>query len=73
MSVLRFNSNDRKSTRDKANIRNSKINIGCAPLTANRISADCVQISLEPSIPYIPLGVYHAGRFDAIILHLKYG
>ena len=54
-----FNSEDRKSTRDKANISNPKVNRGCAPLTANRISADCVQISLGPSIPYIPLGVYH--------------
>ena len=50
-------SKDRKSTRDKANI-------GCAPLTANHTSADCVQISLGPSIQYIPLGVYHAGGFN---------
>ena len=56
----------RKSTRDKANISNPKVNRGCAPLTANRTSADCVQISLGPSIPYIPLGVYHTGRFNAM-------
>ena len=31
-------------TRDKANISNPKVNRGCAPLTANRTSADCVQI-----------------------------
>ena len=66
-SVLGLNSKDRKSTRDKANISNPKVNRGCAPLTANRISADCVQISLGPSIPYIPLGVYHTGRFNAMI------
>ena len=56
---------DRKSTRDKANISNPKVNRGCAPLTANRTS-DCVQISLRPSIPYIPLGVYNTGRFNAM-------
>ena len=56
MSVLGLNSKDRKSTRDKANISNPKVNRGCAPLTSNRISAECVQISLAPSIPYIPLG-----------------
>ena len=57
---------DRKSTRDKANISNPKVNRGCAPLTANHTSADCVQISLGPSIPYIPLGVYHTGGFKAM-------
>ena len=45
MSVLGLNSKDRKSARDKANISNPKVNRGCAPLTANRTSADCVQIS----------------------------
>ena len=63
--VLGLNSKDKKSTRDKANISNPKVNRGCAPLTANRTSADCVQISLGPSIPYIPLGVYCTGRFNA--------
>ena len=67
MAVLGLNSKDRKSLGDKANICNPKVNIGCAPLTANRISADCVQISLGPSIPYIPLGVYHTGGFNAMI------
>ena len=65
--VLGLNSKDRKSTRDKANISNPKVNRGCAPLTANCTSADCVQISLGPSIPYIPLGVYRTGRFNAMI------
>ena len=37
-------------------LSNPKVNRGCAPLTANRTSADCVQISLGPSTPYIPLG-----------------
>ena len=66
MSVLGLNSKDRKSTRDKASISNPKINRACTPLTANRTSADCVQISLGPSIPYIPLGVYHTGGFKAM-------
>ena len=35
-------------------------------LTANRISSDCVQISLGPSIPNIPPGFYHTGGFDAM-------
>ena len=64
--VLELNSKDRKSTRDKANISNPKVNRGCDPLTANCISADCVQISLGPSIPYITLGVYRTGRFNAM-------
>ena len=55
---------------DKANISNPKVNRGCAPRTANRTSADCVQISLGPSIPYIPLEVYHTGRFNAMIVYL---
>ena len=66
MRVLGLNSKDRKFSRDKANISNPKVNRGCAPLTANRTSADCVQISLGPSIPYIPLGVYRTGRFNAL-------
>ena len=61
-----LNSKDRKFTGDKANISNPKVNRGCAPLTANSISADCVQILLGPSIPYIPLGVYHTGGFNAM-------
>ena len=65
LSVLGLNSKDRKSTRDKANISNPKVNRGCVPLTANRISADCVQISLRPSKPYIPMGVYHTGGINA--------
>ena len=68
----RLNSKDRKSTRDKANISNPKVNRGCASLTANHTSADCVQISLGPSIPYIPLGVYHTGRFNAMLETLRY-
>ena len=66
MSVLGLNSNDRKSTGEKANINNPKVNRCCAPLTANRISVDCVQISPGPSIPYTPPGLYHTGRFNAI-------
>ena len=46
---------------------NPRVNRGCAPLTANRTSADCVQISLGPSIPYITVGVYLTGRYNAMI------
>ena len=56
---------ERKSTKDKANISNPKVNRG-APLTTKRTLADCVQISLGPSIPHIPLGVYHTGVFNAM-------
>ena len=66
MSVLELKSKYRKSTRDKANISNPTANRGCAPLTANRISADCVQISLGPSIPCIPLGVCHTEGLNAM-------
>ena len=64
--VLGLHSKDRKSTGVKANMSNPKVNRGCTPLTANRTSADCVQISLGPSIPYIPLRVYHTGGFNAM-------
>ena len=65
MLALGLHNKDRKSTGDKANINNPKVNRGCTPFTANRTSADCVQISLEPSIQYIPLRVYHARGFNA--------
>ena len=64
MLVLGLHRKDRKSTKDKANISNPKVNKGWPPLTANRTSADCVQISLGPSIQYIPLRVYRAGGFN---------
>ena len=66
MSVLGLNSKDSKSTRDKANISNPKVNRGCVPLIANCISADCVQISFGPSIPCILLGVCDTGGFNAM-------
>ena len=68
MLVLGFYSKDRKSNKDKANISNPKVNRGCPQLTANRISADCVQISLGPSIKYIPLRVYSTGGFNAMYI-----
>ena len=71
MSVLGLNSKDRKSTRDKANISNPKVNKGCVPLTANRTPEDCVQIAFGPSIPYIPLGVYHTWEFNAMYVILS--
>ena len=39
---------------------NPKVNRGCAPLTANRTSADCVQISLDPQ--------YHIFHWGSTIL-----
>ena len=66
MLVLGLHSKDRKFTRDKANISNPKVNRGCPPLAANHTSADCVQISLGPSMQYIPLRVYHTGGFNAM-------
>ena len=56
----------RKNSGDKANIGNPEVNIGCPPLTANRISTDCDQNSPGPSIHYIPLGVYHARGFNVM-------
>ena len=67
MFVLGLYNTDRKSTKDKANISNPKVNSGCPPLTANRTSADCVQIALGPSMQYIPLRVYHTGVFNAVV------
>ena len=58
MLVLGAHNKDKKSTRDKANIANPKVNRGCPPLTTNRTSADCVENSLGPSVQYISLGVY---------------
>ena len=66
MLVLGLHSKDRKSARDKVNRSNPKVNRGCPPLTANRTSADCVQISLGPPKQYIPLRVYHTGGFNAM-------
>ena len=57
---------DMKCFADFVCVCNPKVNRGCAPLTANHVSADCVQISLGPSIPYIPLGVYHTGGFNTV-------
>ena len=66
MLELGLHSKDRMSTKDKANIRNPKINIGCPPLTANRTPADCMQISLGSPIRYMPLRVYRTGGFNAL-------
>ena len=64
--ALELHSKDRKSAKDKANKSSPKVYKGCPPLTSNRISADCVQISFGPSIQYIPLGVYHTGGINAM-------
>ena len=61
MSVLGLNNTDMKSIGDKANISNPKVNKGCAPLTANPTSADCVQISLGGG------GGYNAGGIQRYV------
>ena len=66
MLVRGAHNKDGKSTRDKANIGNPKVNKGCSPLTANHTSAVCVKNSLGPSVLCIPLGVYHSGSFNAM-------
>ena len=66
MLVLGLHSKDRKTTKNKANISNPKGNRYYPPLTANRTSADCVKVSLGPSIQYIPLRVYGTGGFNAM-------
>ena len=72
MLVLELHSKDRKSAEDKANISNPKVNRGCLPFTANRTSADCVQISFGPSIQYIPLRVYRTGGFNTMGVETKF-
>ena len=54
-------------SRDKANRGKPKVDRSCPPLTANRISADCMENTPGPSIQHIPLGVYHTGCFKAIL------
>ena len=71
MLVLGLHSKERKYTRDKANISDPKVNRDCPPLTANRTSAYCVQISLGPSIQYIPLRVYHTEEFNVMVSHVE--
>ena len=66
--VLQPGGKDRKYPRDKVNIGNPKLNRGCASLTANRTLADCMEITLGPSIQHIPLGVYRTEGFNAMIL-----
>ena len=73
MLVLGVQNNYRKSTDDKANISNPKVNRGCPPLTGNRTSADCVHISLGPSIQYILLRVYRTGGFNAKYTRCYFG
>ena len=68
MLVLGLNSKDRKSTKDKANIGNPKVNRGCPQLSANRTSADYDENSLGPPTQYIPLRFYHTGGFNAMKL-----
>ena len=56
-----------KDRKDKANIGNPKVNRGCPPLTANRISEVYVQnTTTGHSMQHIPLGVYHSRGFNAM-------
>ena len=57
--VLGLHSRDRKSSRDKANISNPKVNRGCPPLTANRTSADCANFTWTLNAIYSTEGVPH--------------
>ena len=66
MLVLDAHNKDRESFRYKANTGDPKVNRGCPPLTANHISADCVENSLGPSVQYKPLGVYHTESFNSM-------
>ena len=62
----------RKYSRDKANIDNLEVNIGCPPLTANRTSADCVEHTPGPSVQRIPLGVSNTGCFYFLYIECLY-
>ena len=66
MIVLGPHAKDRKYSSDKSNIGYPKVNKDCPPLTANRTSVDCVQISPGPSVQHIPLWVCHTGGFNAM-------
>ena len=57
---------DRKYPRGEANIGNPKVNRGCPSLTANCTLADCMEITLGPSIQHIPLAVYHTWGFNVV-------
>ena len=66
MLVLGPRGNDGEYPRNKANIGNPKVNRDCPSLAANCTLADCMEITLGPSIQYIPLGVYRTGGFNAM-------
>ena len=63
-------SKDRKYSRHKTNISNSKINRGCPPLTTNRTSADCVENTPGTPVQHIPLRVHHNGG-STLWFHVK--
>ena len=64
--VLGPRGKDGKYPRDKAIAGNPKVNRGCPSLTAYHTLADCMEITLGPSIQHIPLGVYHTGGLKAM-------
>ena len=64
--VLDPREKDKKYPRDKANIDNPKVNRGCPSLTAIRTLAECMEITLGPSIQHILLGVYGTRSLNAM-------
>ena len=63
MSELGLNSKDRKSTRDKANISNPKVNRGCAPFTTNcpHLSRLCAHFTWTLNTTYFTGGLPYWG------------
>ena len=61
---------DGKYLRNKANIGNPKVNRGWPSLTANHILADCMEITLGPSIKHIQLGVFWGFQRDVKLRYI---
>ena len=72
MLALGSHSKDRKSTRDKANIGNPKVNKGCPPTHSQpHLSRLCGKFTWTLSTIY-STGVYHTGVFNAMNKMLRY-
>ena len=67
MLVLGSSLNDRKSSRNKADMGNPKANRGCTPSTMNCSSAECGQNSRGPQSRHIEWVHCHTGRFNAMM------
>ena len=68
MWVLGSSLNDRKSSKDKSDIGNSKANIGWSQSIVNHTSAECVQISLGPSPRHIVIEHHLTGRVNVMMI-----